>query len=196
MWGEFMGVIRKIAVCLFVVISLAGGAKAQPRSEPPTPDQVAAFLANPGPTLAANLNGSSAFIALVQAAALTSPDALAMIVSLLGNATPAQQSAIGAGLGQAALASPGNPLLAGTIQTALAASANANAIDAYISITGNAQAFASAGAGGGGAGYAGGPPGGGGGGGGSGGPTFGGSSNLSGGGGSTISQSQVNGSGN
>lgn len=147
------------------------------------------FLANPAQFLAQNATMDAADFATVIQALAANPANLPTITSALANANPAQQTAIGAGLGQAAAAvQQSNPNYANQIQTAVAASGSAQATAGYSSSTGGTQIGTGGGAGGGGGGGGvggptgtGGVPSGGGGGGGSG--SSGGNNNSGGNGG-------------
>jgi hypothetical protein len=170
-----------------------------------TAQQVSQFLANPSALLTANPNGGGRLVREIRDLILSDPATLPAIIALLTNASAAQQTAIGSGLGQAAQAlASTNPDLANQIQTALAASGVPLAIASYSAVTGNVQIGSTGGAGGGAGGgsgpTSGGPPTGGGGGGGTTGSTGGGGSaggsgltggggGVSGGGGSTSSSS-------
>lgn len=164
-------------------------------AQPLTQQQVADFLANPSSIVAANPNGGSTLVSLVRDLVLTNADTLQAVILLAQNlntqlatandatkaAIQAQLSAIGSGLGQAALALvQSNPDLANQIQTALAASGLETVIAAYSATTGNVVTAAGGDGGGSGGGGIGGPigstlpTGGGGGGSGAGGTTGGG----------------------
>ncbi len=152
---------------------------------PLTQQQVSAFLAHPSALLAANPDGGPTLVSSIRDLMLTDPATtakvcpasaksnciLSAIIALLAEANANQQTAIGSGLGQAALAlARSDPVLANEIQTALAASGAPLAIASYEAETGNVQIGAAGGEGGGGGSgpVSGGPPTGGGGGGGAG----------------------------
>ncbi len=69
-----------------------------------TPQQVAAFLANPGAVLQQNPSGGNQLVSLIRDLIMTDPATLNAIIGLLSGANTAQQSAIGTALGQAAQA--------------------------------------------------------------------------------------------
>ncbi len=147
---------RSLAGALTAAVLLAHPGAASAQTLPA--QAVSEFLANPNTLLANNPNGGSQLVSAVRDLVLADPATLASIISLLNNANPAQQSAIGTGLGQAALASvQNNPSLANQIQEAIAAANVQVATAAYSSTTGNAvTAAGSPGAGGGGGGGGGG----------------------------------------
>ena len=119
-----------------------------------TSQQVGQFLADPSALLKANPNGGGKLVAQIRDLMLSDPQVLAPIIALLANATDAQKSAIGTGLGDAAQTLvTTNPLLATQIQTALAANGDKLAVAAYQTTVGN-EAIGAAGGGGGGAGAA------------------------------------------
>ena len=70
-----------------------------------SPQAVSQFLANPGQTLQQFPNGGAQLVSFIRNLALSNPDTLPVIISLLANASKDQQAAIGAGLGRAAQAS-------------------------------------------------------------------------------------------
>lgn len=128
-----------------------------------TSQQASDFVADPSGLLKANPNGGGRLVSqirdlMLSDACLPSPAAphlascqqvLAAIIGLLANATDAQKSAIGTGLGEAAQAMvTTNPTLAQDIQTDLA-KAGGLALEAYQTTVGN-QAIGAAGGGGGG----------------------------------------------
>jgi hypothetical protein len=77
-------------------------------------------------------------IALVRDLVASNPATLPLIIGLLANANPAQQTAIGTGLGQAAgLCIRPDPAFAADIQSQLAGSTSDNAKNAYAAVTGN-----------------------------------------------------------
>jgi hypothetical protein len=119
--------------------------------------EISQFLANPTATLTANPNGGGRLVVTVRDLMLSDPATLDAIIKLLASANPAQQTAIGSGLGQAAQALvTTNPTLANQIQAALAASGVPLAIASYSAVTGNVE-IGSTGGGGGGGGGSGGP---------------------------------------
>jgi hypothetical protein len=106
------------------------------------------FKADPGQALSANPDGGAHLISLIRQFALADPNSLPLIINLLMTASPAQASATGCGLGQAALASVRtNQLYATRIQEALGAVNNPDAHTCYASITGT-QPIGAVGAGG------------------------------------------------
>jgi hypothetical protein len=117
-----------------------------------TSQQVSQFLADPSALLKANPNGGGRLVSQIRDLMLSDPQVLAPIIALLANATDAQKSAIGTGLGDAAQMTS-NPLLANQIQTALAANGDKLAVAAYQTTVGN-EPIGAGGGGGGGAGAA------------------------------------------
>jgi hypothetical protein len=122
-----------------------------------TPDQqlpaqtVNNFLANSSQLLQDpnNADGGAAMIALVRDLVASNPATLPMIIALLANANPAQQTAIGTALGQAAgLCIRVDPAFAADIQTQLAGSTSDSAKNAYAAVTGNQPIRSVAGGGG------------------------------------------------
>jgi hypothetical protein len=98
------------------------------------------FLGKPDQILqdSKNAQGGSEMIALVRDLLASNPATLPLVIALLGNANPAQQTAIGTGLGQAAgLCIRPDPTFAADIQTELAGSTSENAKTAYAAVTGN-----------------------------------------------------------
>ncbi len=63
---------------------------------------VSDFLNNPSAILAANTDGGNGLISLVRDLVASNPAALPVVIGLVAGANPAQQKAIGTGLGQAA----------------------------------------------------------------------------------------------
>jgi len=114
-----------------------------------TSQQVSQFLANPSALLNANPTGGGKLVSQIRDLMLSDPQVLAPIIALLANATDAQKTAIGTGLGDAAQTLvTTNPLLANQIQTALAANGDKLAVAAYQTTVGN-EAIGAAGGGGG-----------------------------------------------
>jgi hypothetical protein len=114
-----------------------------------TSQQVGQFLADPSALLKPQNSGK--LVSQIRDLMLSDPQVLAPIIALLANATDAQKSAIGTGLGDAAQALViTNPLLATQIQTALAANGDKIAVAAYQTTVGN-EAIGAGGGGGGGA---------------------------------------------
>ena len=114
-----------------------------------TSQQVSQFLADPSALLKANPAGGGKLISQIRDLMLSDPQVLAPIIALLANASDAQKSAIGTGLGDAAQTLvTTNPLLANQIQTALAANGDKLALAAYQTTVGN-EAIGAAGGGGG-----------------------------------------------
>jgi hypothetical protein len=102
-----------------------------------TPQQ---FQADPGQVLSGNPDGGAQLTALIRQLALADPKDLPPIIDLLKTANPKQAGAIGAGLGQAALASVRtNQPYATEIQQSLAGANNQDASNAYATVTGNTQ---------------------------------------------------------
>jgi hypothetical protein len=132
-----------------------------------TTQQVGQFVADPGGLLKANPNGGGRLISQIRDLMLSDTclpapatprlascqDVLTAIIGLLANATDAQKSAIGTGLGEAAQSmETTNPTLANDIQTALAKNGDKFALEAYQTTVGN-QAIGAAGGGAGAAAY-------------------------------------------
>jgi hypothetical protein len=85
-----------------------------------------------------NAGGGADMIALVRDLVASNPATLPKVIALLANANPAQQTAIGTALGQAAgLCLRPDPTFAADIQTQLAGSNSENATTAYAAVTGN-----------------------------------------------------------
>lgn len=63
---------------------------------------VSDFMNNPKAILAANTDGGNGLISLVRDLVASNPAALPLVIGLVAGANPAQQKAIGTGLGQAA----------------------------------------------------------------------------------------------
>ena len=145
------------------VVTFLPPAIAQINPPPPAlpPQAVQKFLADPAGWMAQFPNGGPQMIAQTRDLAASDPATLNALISLLASANPQQASAIGTGLGQAALLSvKTNQAYATLIQTALVASQNVSAVVAFSAVVGGDIKLAAAGPG------AGGGPGGGGGGGG------------------------------
>lgn len=122
-----------------------------------TPDQqlpaqkVSDFLGNSSQLLQdpKNAEGGADMIALVRDLVASNPATLPLVMALLANASPAQQTAIGTGLGQAAgLCLRPDPAFAADIQTQLAGTTSDNAKNAYAAVTGNQPIRSVAGGGG------------------------------------------------
>jgi hypothetical protein len=97
------------------------------------------FLGNAGQLLQdpKNAGGGADMIALVRDLVASNPGTLPAIIALLANANPAQQTAIGTGLGQAAnLCITSDPTFAADIQSQLALSNSDSAKTAYAAATG------------------------------------------------------------
>jgi hypothetical protein len=96
-----------------------------------------------------NVGGGADMIALVRDLVASNPATLPLIIGLLANANPAQQTAIGTGLGQGAgLCIRPDPAFAADIQTQLAGSTSDAAKNAYAAVTGNQPIRSVAGGGG------------------------------------------------
>jgi hypothetical protein len=112
---------------------------------------VSDFLNNPSQFLqdAKNAEGGADMIALVRDFVASNPAALPAVIALLDKASPAQQTAIGTGLGQAAsLCIRPDPTFAADIQTQLAGTTSDAAKNAYAAVTGNQPIRSVAGGGG------------------------------------------------
>jgi hypothetical protein len=122
---------RKIAFTTVASLLLVSAAFAQL----PTPQQ---FQANPAQVLSGNPTGGAQLTALIRQLVIADPADLPVVINLLANVNAEQAAAIGAGLGQAALASVRtNQPYATQIQQALAAANNSDASTAYAAVTGN-----------------------------------------------------------
>lgn len=96
-----------------------------------------------------NAGGGADMIALVRDLVASNPATLPLIIGLLANANPAQQTSIGTGLGQAAgLCIRPDPAFAADIQSQLAGTTSDNAKNAYAAVTGNQPIRSVAGGGG------------------------------------------------
>lgn len=96
-----------------------------------------------------NADGGADMIALIRDLIASNPATLPVVIALLANANPAQQTAIGTGLGQAAgLCIRSDPAFAADIQTQLAGSTSDTAKNAYAAVTGNQPIRSVAGGGG------------------------------------------------
>ena len=144
-------------VCSFVVSSIlvaVGYLVIHPGVSPAvaaqlTSQQVSQFLADPSGLLQANPTGGGRLVSQIRDLMLSDPQVLAPIIALLANATDAQKTAIGTGLGDAAQTLvTTNPLLANQVQTALAANGDKLAVAAYQTTVSN-EAIGAAGGGGG-----------------------------------------------
>lgn len=152
-WGVRLGLRSLLGALAAVMIFVAAGTAT---AQPANPD-VAAFLANPSQVLQDSPDGGATLVSAIRALALASQDTLPAIISLLATATSNQESAIGAGLGQAYQAlAQSNPDYAAQIASALAASGDQVAITAYAAVTGNVPTTTADGGGGGGGGGVGG----------------------------------------
>jgi hypothetical protein len=109
------------------------------------------FLTNASQLLQdpSNAGGGADMIALVRDLVASNPATLPLIIGLIDQANPAQQGAIGTGLGQAAgLCIRPDPAFAADIQTQLAGSTSDAAKNAYAAVTGNQPIRSVAGGGG------------------------------------------------
>jgi hypothetical protein len=130
---------------------LSFSAQAQQQSGQLTPQQ---FQANPGNVLANFQQGGPLLISLIRQLALADQADLPLIIGLLANANAEQATAIGTGLGQAALASvTTNQSYAFDIQRDVGAANNPTSALAFAAVLGDQQlAAAGPGVGGGGGG--------------------------------------------
>jgi hypothetical protein len=141
-----------ITTAIFILVSVTAPKAAQ--------SDIDQFLASPSQVLTNNPTGGALLVSKIRALILESPTTLSAVIALLASANENQQSAIGAGLGQAALALVStNPAYATEIQQALAASGVQVAITSFASVTGNVPTAATDAGGGGGGGGIGGPTG-------------------------------------
>ncbi len=121
------------------------------------------FLANPAQVMAQYPNGGAELISLIRDVAVSHPEALATLTSLLSAGNVAQQGAVGSGLGQAYnIVLNTNQAYAAQIAAAVGASGSDSAKIAFSGSTGNVSTAAVGGGGGagGGGGGSGGPAGG------------------------------------
>jgi hypothetical protein len=112
---------------------------------------VSDFMGNSGQLLQdpKNAAGGAEMISLVRDLVASNPATLPLVIALIGSASPAQQTAIGTALGQAAaLCLRPDPTFAADIQTQLAGSTSDNAKNAYAAVTGNQPIRSVAGGGG------------------------------------------------
>ena len=143
----FWRVVRaSLLVVAFGVPFAPLGSQAQQTGQV-TPQQ---FQANPAQVLTNFQSGGASMIALIRQLALADQADLPLIIGLLANANTDQATAIGTGLGQAALASVNtNQAYANDIQTQLAAANNQTASLAWAAVMGDlATAAATTGVGG------------------------------------------------
>jgi hypothetical protein len=94
-----------VAVAAFVTLAAGGIAQAacyEPQQQLPA-QAIAQFTGNPADLLAKYPNGGAEMISLIRDLAASDPATLPLILSLVGNADPAQVDGIGTGLGQSAL---------------------------------------------------------------------------------------------
>jgi hypothetical protein len=151
-----------VSVGLITVNVSGSTAVAQGQTQFDKSQQVKDFMANPSSLLTQNPDGGAKMVSQVANLVQSDPGALDALIALLTTANASQQSAIGAGLGQAALAlAASNPELGNRIQTAIARSGVQTAIASYSGVTGNSLigSLGTGGAGGGGGGPTGnGPP--------------------------------------
>lgn len=115
---------------------------------------VSDFMSNPKGILAANADGGNGLISMVRDLVASSPAALPVIIGLVAGANPAQQKAIGTGLGQAAnLCGRPDANFAADISTQLASAfpdPNSAVDVAYAAATGKPIGAVASGGGGGG----------------------------------------------
>jgi hypothetical protein len=140
-----------VALALWFGNSLSASAACYaPDQQLPAPT-VSDFLGNPSQLLKdpKNTDGGADMIAFVRDLVASNPATLPRVIALLDNANPAQQTAIGTALGQAAgLCIRPDPTFAADIQAQLAASISDNATAAYAAVTGNQPIRGVAGGGG------------------------------------------------
>jgi hypothetical protein len=121
------------------------------RAQTATDQAVNQFLSNPTQTMQDYPSGGAKFISLIRDVAVSHPEALATIISLLSAANADQQAAIGSGLGQAAqIVVKTNQAYASQIQQAIANSNSDSAKTSFASVTGNTTIASTGGGGGGG----------------------------------------------
>jgi hypothetical protein len=140
-----------VALALWFGSSLSASAACYaPDQQLPAPT-VSDFLGNPSQLLKdpKNTDGGADMIAFVRDLVASNPATLPRVIALLDNANPAQQTAIGTALGQAAgLCIRPDPTFAADIQAQLAASISDNAKATYAAVTGNQPIRGVAGGGG------------------------------------------------
>jgi hypothetical protein len=146
----------KIALFGFVALmsvapSLAHAACAMPA--PLNAAQVQEFIANSGSLLTRHASGGTAMVAEVRNLVSSDANTLSPIMSLLKDATPSQQSAIGTGLGQASsMCLAREPATTQAIQRAIVAADSAGVSLAFQAVTGDTRTTAVGGGGDGGGG--------------------------------------------
>jgi hypothetical protein len=146
----------KIALFGFVALmsvapSLAHAACAVPA--PLNAAQVQEFIANSGSLLTRHASGGTAMVAEVRNLVSSDANTLSPIMSLLKDATPSQQSAIGTGLGQASsMCLVREPATTQAIQRAVVAADSAGVSLAFQAVTGDTRTTAVGGGGDGGGG--------------------------------------------
>jgi hypothetical protein len=114
---------------------------------------VSSFMANPGQLLTQNPDGGGGLTKQVRDLLTSDKETLASIMTIIKNATPAQQTAMADGLAQAAnVQAKTDPAFANQIQAAVAASGLPEVIKQYASLAGDTGTAATGGGGGGGAG--------------------------------------------
>ena len=98
---------------------------------------ISAFTSNPAQLLAQNPNGGPNLVAQIRDLAASDPATLPLIAQLVANANPAQKSAIGSGLGQAASICGGQDQAhANLIQQAVVQARDPAVTTAYAAVTG------------------------------------------------------------
>ena len=123
------------AILLAAFDTAAAGCYSQQQQLPA--ETVAKFIDNPGQLLQQHPRGGTTLIQQIRDLAASNPQTLPLIVQLLANASPAQKSAVGSGLAQAAATCIGSDqAYANQIQQAVAQSGDQTVITAYAAVTG------------------------------------------------------------
>ena len=122
----------------------APGPAARPTSPKLPPAVVAKYKADPAALLAAYPNGGRAMATMAKALILADPSLVGPLMAAAKNATPAQMSAIGAGVAQAAtLIAAVNPEMAAQIQLAVTQSGPPGVASAFAAASSNTASAAS-----------------------------------------------------
>jgi hypothetical protein len=144
-------VLLGFVALMSVAPSLAHAACAVPA--PLNSAQVQEFIANSGSLLTRHASGGTAMVAEVRNLVSSDANTLSPIMSLLKDATPSQQSAIGTGLGQASsMCLVRESATTQAIQRAIVAADNAGVSLAFQAVTGDTRTTAVGGGGDGGGG--------------------------------------------
>jgi hypothetical protein len=149
---------QAVAVAAFVTLAAGGIAQAAcygPQQQL-SAQAIAQFTGNPADLLAKYPNGGAEMISLIRDLAASDPATLPLVLSLVGNANPAQVDGIGTGLGQSALVCVRTDQAYATeIQQAVMGINNPALTLAFAAVLGDKPIGALAGGGGGGGGFGG-----------------------------------------